>query len=331
MDALGRPDWLVALMVFLAVALGVLSLVLLIEGIRGWRRRRAVRQGLRRLRDRGREDGKADRESLLREPERQEPEWIRTLQAVVPRGRDLDHLLRQADSDLGVGSFVLLTLGLAAGLGLASLILFGGWLLPLVGAVFGGAIPYAWVARKRSRRYRQFEEHLPDAIDLLSRSLRAGHAFPSGLGLVAEESQPPVSNEFRQVFEEQKFGLPLRETLLGLADRVDTVDVRMFVTAVLIQREAGGNLAENLDKLGRLIRERFKFRRQLRIHTAQGRMSGYILAALPVGMGLVIYALNPEYLGTLFEEPLGRGMLMGAAGLQVVGYFSIRRIIDVEL
>jgi tight adherence protein B len=149
--------------------------------------------------------------------------------------------------------------------------------------------------------------------------------------MVSEEAKDPAASEFRQIFEEQRFGLPFEEALLGLADRNDLGDVRIFVTALLVQREVGGNLAEILDKISQTIRARFTIRRQLRVYTAQGRMSGYVLGAMPIVVGLGLYALDPDYISILFEETLGRFLLIGAIGLQFIGYLWIRKIVNIEM
>ena len=145
------------------------------------------------------------------------------------------------------------------------------------------------------------------------------------------QRSPPIGAEFRQIFDEQQFGLPLEDSLLSLTDRIDMVDTRIFVTAVLIQREVGGNLAEILDKIAYTIRERFMILRQLRVYTAQGRMTGYLLSGLPIAVGFVIFLLNPEYMSVLFEDPVGRVMLVAAAVMQLIGALIISRIIDIEI
>jgi tight adherence protein B len=165
----------------------------------------------------------------------------------------------------------------------------------------------------------------------MGRAIRAGHPLSSGLKMVADEAAEPIAGEFRRVFEEQRFGMPFDDTLLGLADRVPIVDTRILVTAILIQREVGGNLAEVLDKISSVIRDRFQIRRQIRTYTAQGRMSGYVLGALPIVVGSVILALSPDYMLTLFREPIGRLMLGAAAVLQVTGYMWIRKITNIEI
>ncbi|HEM46914.1 MAG TPA: hypothetical protein ENO23_07705, partial [Alphaproteobacteria bacterium] len=201
----------------------------------------------------------------------------------------------------------------------------------LVGAALGSAGPYMYVKRRKRQRVEAFEEGFPEAIDLLARSIRAGHAFATGLKVVAEEAQDPVASEFKTVFEEQKFGLPLEESLLGLADRIDLVDIRIFVTAILVQRDVGGNLAEILDKISYTIRERFMIQRQIRVYTAQGRMTGYLLAVLPIIMGFLIFMLNPEYMSILWEEAVGRLLIAAAFVLQIIGFIVIRRIVDIEV
>lgn len=323
-------SWAVALSVFGAVALGVVCVALLWEGLRRVRQQREVARRLAELSRRTPEADSARPTSEVLRGDEEERGWVGTVLRFVPRHEDLRVLLDQADSSWSAGVFLLLTLGLTAATGLSASILLGSTAGALLAAAAGGAVPYLWLRRRRTKRYEAFEEAFPDAVELLGRSLRAGHAFLTGLEVVAEEAPGPVDREFRQVFEEQKFGLPLNESLLGLADRVDTVDVRMFATSVMIQRESGGNLAEILDNLAQLIRERFKFRRQLRVHTAQGRMTGYLLALLPIAVGLILLALNREYMIVLFEEPAGRMLLMATGVLQVLGFLWIRRIVNIE-
>jgi tight adherence protein B len=177
----------------------------------------------------------------------------------------------------------------------------------------------------------KFEEQLPEAIDLLGRAIRAGHPLSSGLDMVARETAKPVAEEFQRTFEEQRFGLPLEDSLLAMADRVTLVDVRILVTAILIQRNVGGNLAEILDNIAYTIRERFKIRRQLRVYTAQGRMAGYVLAVLPITVGTIIFFLNPDYMMTLFRDPIGKLAVYSAAILQTSGYLWIRKIVNIEI
>jgi tight adherence protein B len=222
-------------------------------------------------------------------------------------------------------------LALGTALGAGATVLTGSPLLALAGALVGLLLPRLYLLYRKARRVRAFEEQLPDAIDLLSRAIRAGHAVSNGLRLVAEESPDPVASEFRRVFEEQKFGLPFDESLLALSRRVDLVDLRVMVVAILVQREVGGNLTEILDKISSLVRARFTLRRQLRVHTAQGKLSGYVLSLLPVGVGLVLAALDPSYMALLYQDALGRFVLGSALTLQLFGYLWIWRILKLDI
>ena len=175
------------------------------------------------------------------------------------------------------------------------------------------------IALKRRRRLRKFEEHFPEALDLLGRAVRAGHAFTTGLEMIAKESAEPVAGEFRAAFEEQNFGLPLRDALLNMTERVPLVDVRFFVTALLIQKETGGNLAEILDGLARVIRDRFRIYREVKTRTAQGRLTAGILISLPPVMMLMLEMINPHYVRVLFDDPVGPMVLAVAATMQLIG------------
>jgi tight adherence protein B len=171
----------------------------------------------------------------------------------------------------------------------------------------------------------------PEALDLLSRAIRAGHAFQTAMGMVADELPEPVGPEFKKTFDQQNYGLPLREALNAMAERVPLMDVHFFVTAVLIQRETGGNLSEILDNLARVVRERFKILRQVRVHTAHGRLTGYVLLALPGALGIALSFLNRNHMEPLFREQMGQMALMGAAVMQVIGYFWIKKVIKIEV
>ena len=202
---------------------------------------------------------------------------------------------------------------------------------PLAAGFLGAAAPFGWLRHRRTTRLKRFEEQFPEALDLLSRAIRAGHAFQTAMGMVADELPQPVGPEFRKTFDEQNFGLPLREALAQLAERVPLLDVRFFVTAVLIQRDTGGNLSEILDNLAHVVRERFKILRQVRVHTAHGRFTGYVLLALPAALGIVLSFINPEHMGLLFHEPLGQRLLMAAMVLQTIGFLWIRKVIKIEV
>jgi tight adherence protein B len=204
-------------------------------------------------------------------------------------------------------------------------------MLCILGGACMTAAPFAVIAWLRNRRMRQFEEHLPEALDLLGRAVRAGHSFTTGLELIAQECAEPIAGEFRSTFEEQNLGLPLRDSLLNLADRVPIVDVRLLVTALLIQRDTGGNLAEILDELSRVIRERFRIYREVGVKTAQGKLTAAILIALPVFMLFALGALNPSYVQVLYNDSTGRMMLMVAAGMQVFGSMLLWKIVHIDI
>jgi tight adherence protein B len=204
---------------------------------------------------------------------------------------------------------------------------------PLVVLVAGaaGAIPLVYVIVKRRRRLGRFEEHFPEALDLLNRAVRAGHALPTGLGMIAGEVSEPIAGEFRTTFEEQNFGLPLRDALQNLAERVPLIDVQFFVTAVLIQKETGGNLAELLENLSRVIRDRFRIYRDVQTKSAHGRLTAGILIAMPLLMALGLGIINPSYLPVLYHDPMGPLILWGAATWQVIGSALLWKIIHIEV
>jgi tight adherence protein B len=204
------------------------------------------------------------------------------------------------------------------------------WILAAILACIAAYVPVVYVRFQAGRRLLKFEEQFPEAIDLLSRSLKAGHAFSAGLSMVANEMPQPVGGEFRLAYDRQNFGMPLPDALRGLAQRVPLLDARFFVTAVLTQREAGGNLSEVLDNLASVIRERFKVKRQVRVVTAHARMTGFILAALPPVLGMALLTLSPGSMSLLWEDPLGVKMIVTAVILQVTGTLIIKKLVNIE-
>ena len=205
--------------------------------------------------------------------------------------------------------------------------------LTLAAIVIGlmcACIPFWFVGYMAARRVAKFEEQFPEAIDLLARALRAGHAFTTGLSMVADEMPEPVGTEFRLAYDRQNFGMPMGEALKSLGDRVPLLDARFFVTAVLTQREAGGNLAEVLDNLARVVRDRFKVKRQVRVITAHARITGWVLALMPPSLGVLLTLLSPTHMSLLWTHPTGIKMVVVAIVLQVVGTLVIRKLVDVE-
>jgi tight adherence protein B len=196
--------------------------------------------------------------------------------------------------------------------------------------LLGAAVPYLYVRHVATRRLRQFEDQFPQAMDLIASSLRAGHAFTTGVSMVGDEVPDPTGTEFRLLYDQQSYGMSLPEALKAFSRRVPLLDARFFVTAVLTQREAGGNLAEVLDNLSTLIRERSRVKRQVRVASAHGRITGWVLSLMPPTLAVVMMVIAPEHMRTFANDPLGVRMIIAAAILQVVGTLAIRRIVDVE-
>jgi tight adherence protein B len=277
-----------------------------------------------------RDDAQADeQQSFVR---RQESGPLPALDRVFGGGGSaLAQLIEQSGVRTTPSTIIIASLGLGVALALVTMLFLRQPLAAVVVGVVGCVVPTLWLKYKRSSRMKRFEEQFPEALDLLSRAIRAGHAFQTAMGMVADELPVPVSVEFKKSFDQQNFGLPLQEALDDLARRVPILDVRFFVTAVLIQRETGGNLSEILDNLAHVVRERFKILRQVRVHTAHGRFTGYVLLALPAALAVALSLINPEHMRLLFEERMGQMMIMGAIVMQTVGYIWIRQVIKIEV
>jgi tight adherence protein B len=246
-------------------------------------------------------------------------------------GHWIRRLLEQADVRIKPGTLVL-AMSVFSLTGLLITYLQGfGVLAAFVVALAVGFIPIFVVLHLRARRVKRFEMQFPDAIDLLSRAIRAGHAFNTGMQMVADEMPEPVGKEFRRVFEEQKYGLPLKAALLNLLERVHLLDLRLFVVAILIQRQSGGNLSELLEKISHTVRERLRIMRQLKVHTAQAKLTGIILVCLPPLVGAVTTMLNYEYMKIIFLDPMGIRLLLAAVGLQLVGFLWIRQVVNIKV
>jgi tight adherence protein B len=314
-------------LIFVAVALGTVSLALFLELAQERTRQRKVLDQLRSFDETLSESG----QGLFRGASAARSRLFQTIAARTPAFADLELMLQQAGTAWSMEVFLLISVGLSAALGISTLILTRFWPIAVIAGVFGAMLPYLRVRMVRNRRLAAFEAGLPEAIDLMGRAIRAGHPLSSGLKMVADETQDPIAGEFRRTFEEQRFGLPFDDAIVAMADRVTLVDMRILVTAILIQREVGGNLAEVLDNLAGVIRARFTIRRQLRTYTAQGRISGYVLAVLPIAVGTIIYLLNPAYMRVLFTDSIGQFMLVTAGVMQIIGYLWIRKIVNIEI
>lgn len=251
-------------------------------------------------------------------------DWMR-------RTFDMQTLLEQAEIKMPLSSFTLLCIGLAI-LGILGCALSP---VPIYLAPFAGAtlffLPFLWVNFKRKRRIAKFNAQLPDALELLSRSLRAGHSLGSGFGLISEEMQDPLAKEFGRCFEEQNLGVSLESSLESMTKRIPNLDLRFFATAVILQRTTGGDLAEILDKIGRLVRARYRLAGQIQALTGEGRLSGIVLLALPPGLFTMMLFLNNEYIMKLFTDPMGQWMLGIAICMQLAGAYVIKKIIDIKV
>ncbi len=244
---------------------------------------------------------------------------------------DLALFLEQADSPLNVRSLMVAMLGSAA-----AGVVFGvigrapGPLLPLI-AVCAGMLPVGWIWWRRRGRFKAFAKQLPDALELVGRALRSGHSLQSGLHVVVEEMPAPIAIEFGRAYEEQNLGIPIEQALKNILKRMPNMDLKFFVTAVAIQRQAGGDLAEILDKISYIIRERFKIMGQVQALTGEGRISGVVLMGLPIALFVAVYYINPKYVMLLFSEPDGRKMIAAAAVLQVLGAVVIKKIVAIKI
>ena len=252
-------------------------------------------------------------------------------EAFLERFGNVNLLFEQADTNLTVARLLIISVVMAVlGSGIALIVRIHPALIPLV-AIVMGTVPLMWVLFRRKRRLKAFAAQLPDALEMLSRSLRAGQSMAFGFNLVASEMPPPISKEFGRVFEEQNLGIPMDSSLNAMAERIPNLDLKFFVTAMILQRQTGGDLAEILDKIGNLIRDRFRIWGQVQSLTGEGRLSGVVLLALPFVLFVAVYQLNPEYLMKLFTDPMGIKMLTVAVVMQVLGALVIRKIVNIKV
>jgi tight adherence protein B len=249
----------------------------------------------------------------------------------LPWSEASSRLIKQAGQNWSLGSVSIVSLLAGLGIyGLASLMGFS-FLISIALGIAAGSVPFVYLYIRREIRFRQFSDLLPEAVDLMSRGLRAGHSIQAVLEMVGNEIADPVGIEFRALHKEQSLGLPIRDAMKGLIDRVPLDDMRFLATAILLQKESGGNLAQILDKTSAVIRERARLRGQLRIYTAQGRITGYLLGAAPFIMFGLINIINHDYEKTLFTDPFGLKMVYFGLGLMVIGILAIRKIIDIKV
>jgi tight adherence protein B len=268
------------------------------------------------------------------EKERQKLSAVGTVNEALTRwegfSTPLQRLITQSGMQLTVGTLVLgsLFVGAATAAVVVFMVPFA-WLALIAGALVS-TLPFFYVRYAARKRLEKFEEQFPEAIDLIARGLRAGHALPTALQMVADEIPQPVGDEFKRLFDQHSYGMSLPDALRAFGDRVPLLDARFFVTAILTQREMGGNLSEVLDKLSSVIRDRFKVKRQVRVVSAHGRITGVVLGFLPPAVAGILLLLSPQHMALLFKDPIGLYMISAAMCLQVVGVLIIRRIVDVE-
>jgi tight adherence protein B len=319
---------LIITVVFVAV---FALLALLLVGVSKPKTSRQTEATLTAVLGRRRKDGKAAVPDVRKENRLSAIPWLHSLLARMNFSIDLRHVLMQADLSWTTGKLMLMTVaawilsGYLVGLKTQSPV------VSLIASLAAAAAPLAYVLLKRRSRLRRILYQLPDALDLMVSALRAGHSMANALGVTSKEAPEPIGRELRLCFEEQNFGINLRTAMDNLLERVPLQDLRIAATAMLINKESGGNLAEVLDKTGHVIRDRFRLEQQIRVHTAQGRLTGVVLISLPAIMALILYTTNRPYLELLFTRSMGHRMMAGAAVMNVIGLLIIRKIVNIRI
>ncbi len=316
------------LAVFLLLMLGLFALLSGLD--RRNEQSRILRERLMAL-DRAMQRHESEELALLRNELLSSVPALNDLLSNSPAIMRLQARLSQAAMGVQPAKFLLMCACCGAAAALMVSQFTSGFVLPVLAFAGAAYLPFGVMELRRARRFRRFENMLPEAIELLSRAVRAGHSFSSSLELLANEMGEPLGTEFRKVYEEQKFGLPVRDALLNFAERIPTVDVKFFVTAVLMQRDTGGNLAEILDKLSYLIRERFKILRQVRVYTAQGRLTMWILIAIPPALGLLMNMMSPQVFSRMYTDPIGHMLLALSLVMESIGFLLIRNIVHIRV
>lgn len=268
---------------------------------------------------------------IVRKDSLSEIPWLNDLLKNARKLQAFKVLHQQADCRTPLGVFVLAAVLLAMSGFLLVLSMGQKLTLAILIAALLGTTPYLYLLWQRNQRIAKFERQLPDALELVSRALRAGHAFSVGLKMVGEEAADPIGKEFRRVFDEVSMGVALSEALENMIKRVDSVDLRFFMTSVLVQRETGGNLAEIIDSLASLIRQRFELQLRVRALSAEGRMSAVVLFGLPIFLGLALFKMNPDYMGLLFKDPIGQNMMIVGTIMMIVGALVMKRMVEIKV
>ncbi len=317
---------LIAITFFLAILLGIITIYMAYVAVKA-SPQYDLRRRLRTLAVKSDERLPADlRVEILREMSPIDKFLYRS--SVIRR---LDRLIQNAGLKMDAKVFILVLItsavaGFAIGFSLRR-----GLFLAILFMVVGAVVPLVYAQVNKNRRVDRFTEDFPNALDMISRSLKAGHSVSAAIQLVSEEMPEPLASLFKTAYEEQTLGLSMKDSLTQMMDRMQSVDLRLFVTAVLIHREVGGNLSETLERLAQTIRERIRIRRQIKVYTAQGRLTGYILAALPIAMAIFLYLTSPDYLGELVSIDVGKYAIAVIVAAQIIGFIIIKRLINIKI
>jgi tight adherence protein B len=323
--------FLLVLFGFVVGVCGAVAICAVVVYLPGALAERRLAQRLEDVSSIGPEDADVEGESLVMHAVNGPLPAVDRLVAQTDAGSRLAKMIEQSGVRTTPSAVALASLVFAVTAAIVARMFIPFWAGAIVIGLLGACGPTGYLMHRRSARMKKFEEQFPEALDLLSRALRAGHALQTALGMAAEELKEPVGPEFKKTFDQQNFGLPLRDALNQMAERVPILDVRFFVTAVLIQRDTGGNLSEILDNLAHVVRERFKIKRQVRVHTAHGRFTAFVLIALPVGLAIALSIISPDQMHPLFHEHMGQMMLIAAMVLQSIGFVWIRKVIKIEV
>ena len=289
------------------------------------------REVLKRLRILSSTEFENENIDILRKNLLSEVRWLNQMLLSFRWSDKLNRLLQQADAQYTLSVYILFSLLLAAvGFLAGSLITLNRSALILFACLLG-MIPFSYIYFKKKRRMEKFQRQLPDALELMARALKAGHAFTGGLKMVATELGDPIGIEFAKTLHEINFGVGVPDALKNLPNRIDCPDLRFFIISVIVQRETGGNLAEILEKISHLIRERFKLQGHIQVLSSEGKLSAMILITLPFGIALTLYVLNPGYISTLFTDPIGRILITFALVMMIIGAFVMKRMVEIKV
>jgi tight adherence protein B len=319
--------WIFVLLVFVAVVLLLQgTMVPVFSNSRQMSKR--IQARLQRLAD---DSGGPEFTSLLREKYLKDLSSFERALESLPAMERLSRMIEQSGRETPAYRVVLLSLVLSVAAALLCWITTRWWQIALAGAFMGLVLPYFIVMRARAKRFARFEEQMPDAVDMIQRALKAGHPFSQCLKLVAEDMEAPIAREFEITFADLSYGNDPRRALFALLQRVPSISVTALITAVLVQRETGGNLAENLARISAVIRGRFRFQRRVKTLSAEGRMSGWILAMTPIVLFALMWMMHPDYIARLTDHPQGSTLISLAVGMGAVGILWISRLVRIEL